>query len=91
MDGQVFNRQGNVNSTHASTGSVTYTSTIPVNQDPNSPPAAVALFTSATNIGDDVVPTTVTLEVAIPDQLVINKFRHTEVLAWEHQADGILV
>lgn len=80
VDGQVFTRQGNVNSTHASTGSVTYTSTVSVNQDPNSPPAAVALFTSATNIGDSVVPTTVTLEVAIPDQLVINKFRHTEGL-----------
>ncbi|TMO88646.1 carboxypeptidase-like regulatory domain-containing protein [Pseudoalteromonas spongiae] len=74
-------KQGNVNSTHASAGTISNSEVYEVNKNPNAPAEKVTLFASATNIGDDVVPTSVTLEIyQAGEELSIKEFRHKEGL-----------
>ena len=78
---QVEKDQGNVNTTHATQGTVTKTKVFKVNQTKGQPPEKVVLKAMATNIGDSAVATSVTLKVyKTVEELVIKKFLHKEGL-----------
>ena len=80
---QVEHQQGNVNSTHASTDTITFNKTFEINQSSDSSPLKVTLFASVTNIGDSIIPTSVTLEVYKAEkELTVNKFIHKEGLGY---------
>lgn len=71
-------KQGNVNSTHASIGTITSSETIDVSTMTGT---SIHLYTRSTNIGDSALSTTVTVEVFTDiKQFAINSFIHHEGL-----------
>lgn len=77
---KVVSKQGNVNSSHASSGTISFSELYDVAPGTNK----IVLFASATNIGDGSFPTEVTVEVyaATSDDLTVGKFQHTEGLGF---------
>lgn len=74
-------KHGNVNSTHASSGTMKISKVFELNKNPDAPAEKVTLFVSATNIGDDVVPTSASIEIfKAVEELTIEEFRHLEGL-----------
>lgn len=73
-----ISKQGNVNSSHSSTGTVVTSQTFNVANLSN---RTISLYARSTNIGDSAVDTTVTL-TALGDQsqLVVNTFNHRDGL-----------